>query len=165
MNFSILVDMNLAPDWIPVLVAAGHNAVHWSTVGAPTALDSDLMDWARTNDQLILTHDLDSAEGLRNLVTWFLPLEEAVGARSTSFVVPCAWSLDVGLLDETSARGHELGVHYVLEGSVRRAGSQVRINVQLVDAESGAIVSLLDKPLDSSNNASIPLIPIVWIEK
>ena len=34
--------------------------------------------------------------------------------------------------------GHELGVHYVLEGSVRRAGSQVRINVQLVDAESGA---------------------------
>jgi adenylate cyclase len=31
----------------------------------------------------------------------------------------------------------ELGVKYVLEGSVRRAGSQVRINAQLIDAISG----------------------------
>ena len=33
--------------------------------------------------------------------------------------------------------GRELGVQYVLEGSVRRAGGQVRITVQLVDAGSG----------------------------
>jgi len=32
----------------------------------------------------------------------------------------------------------ELGVRYVLEGSVRRAGGQVRINAQLIDAQSGA---------------------------
>ncbi len=31
----------------------------------------------------------------------------------------------------------ELGVRYVLEGSVRRAGNQVRINAQLVDATTG----------------------------
>ena len=31
----------------------------------------------------------------------------------------------------------ELGVRYVLEGSVRRAGDQVRINAQLIDAETG----------------------------
>ena len=31
----------------------------------------------------------------------------------------------------------ELGVRYVLEGSVRRAGDQVRINAQLIDAMSG----------------------------
>lgn len=32
----------------------------------------------------------------------------------------------------------ELGVDYVLEGSVRRAGDKVRINVQLIDGNSGA---------------------------
>jgi adenylate cyclase len=31
----------------------------------------------------------------------------------------------------------ELGVRYVLEGSIRRAGDQVRINAQLIDAVSG----------------------------
>jgi adenylate cyclase len=34
--------------------------------------------------------------------------------------------------------GRELGVRYVLEGSVRRLGNQVRVNAQLVDAETGA---------------------------
>jgi adenylate cyclase len=34
--------------------------------------------------------------------------------------------------------GRELGVRYVLEGSVQRSSSQVRINTQLVDAETGA---------------------------
>jgi adenylate cyclase len=33
--------------------------------------------------------------------------------------------------------GRELGVRYVLEGSVRRTGDQVRMNAQLIDAETG----------------------------
>jgi TolB-like protein/class 3 adenylate cyclase/Tfp pilus assembly protein PilF len=32
--------------------------------------------------------------------------------------------------------GHELGVRYILQGSVRRSGSQVRINAVLIDAET-----------------------------
>jgi len=36
--------------------------------------------------------------------------------------------------------GRKLGVRHVLEGSVRRAGMKVRINVQLIDAESGGHV-------------------------
>jgi adenylate cyclase len=34
--------------------------------------------------------------------------------------------------------GKELGVRYVLEGSVQRDQNRVRVNAQLVDAESGA---------------------------
>jgi TolB-like protein/class 3 adenylate cyclase len=34
--------------------------------------------------------------------------------------------------------GHELGVRYVLEGSVRKAGNRVRISGQLIDAATGA---------------------------
>ncbi|SDJ53071.1 TolB amino-terminal domain-containing protein [Bradyrhizobium sp. Rc2d] len=34
--------------------------------------------------------------------------------------------------------GRELNVRYVLEGSVRRDGDQVRVNTQLIDAETGA---------------------------
>ena len=36
--------------------------------------------------------------------------------------------------------GRELGVRYVLEGSVRRTGEQVRVNVQLIDTGSGAYI-------------------------
>src|SRR5271157_514739 len=34
--------------------------------------------------------------------------------------------------------GRELNVRYVLEGSVQRGGSRMRVNVQLIDAESGS---------------------------
>ena len=60
---------------------------------------------------VLLTHDLDSPEGVRNLVTLFIEIEEQVGARSCSYVVPCGWPLDYVLLDEVNRRGHEIGVH------------------------------------------------------
>jgi adenylate cyclase len=37
---------------------------------------------------------------------------------------------------DTKQIGRELGVRYVLEGSVRRSGNHVRINAQLIDAET-----------------------------
>jgi adenylate cyclase len=36
------------------------------------------------------------------------------------------------------AEGDKLGVRYVLEGSVRRSGNRVRVNAQLIDAETKA---------------------------
>jgi len=38
----------------------------------------------------------------------------------------------------TKQIGRELGVRYVLEGSVRRSGNQVRVNAQLIDAATDA---------------------------
>ena len=91
----------------------------WSRFpGWPLDLSADFVtDWIAPHTgttpraPALLTHDIDSADGLRNLVDQFLPLEEAAGARSTSYVVPCAWKLDHGLLREVGARGHEIGVH------------------------------------------------------
>jgi adenylate cyclase len=47
--------------------------------------------------------------------------------------------------------GKELGVRYVLEGSVQRDQNQVRVNAQLIDAESGGHLwaERFDKPLAS----------------
>jgi adenylate cyclase len=39
---------------------------------------------------------------------------------------------------DTRQVGRELGVRYVLEGSVRRSGNQIRVSVQLIDAETDA---------------------------
>jgi tetratricopeptide (TPR) repeat protein len=45
--------------------------------------------------------------------------------------------------------GRELNVRYAVEGSVQRAGSRVRVNVQLVDAQTGAHLwaERFDKPV------------------
>jgi peptidoglycan/xylan/chitin deacetylase (PgdA/CDA1 family) len=74
------------------------------TADAPASVPA-----ART--PVLLTHDIDSPEGLDRLVSDFLPLEEEVGARSTSYVVPCAWPIDHARCDAVVARGHDLGVH------------------------------------------------------
>lgn len=60
---------------------------------------------------VLLSHDIDTPQGLQNLVRDFLQLEEAVGATSSNYVVPCAWPIDHGLLGEVAARGHEVGIH------------------------------------------------------
>jgi TolB-like protein len=39
---------------------------------------------------------------------------------------------------DTKQIGRDLGVRYVMEGSVRRSGSRVRVNAQLIDAETDA---------------------------
>ena len=52
-------------------------------------------------------------------------------ARNSSFMYR-------GQPTDTSLIGRELGVRYLLEGSVRRAGGRLRINAQLIEAETGA---------------------------
>jgi len=95
-------------------------AQRWAAFpGWPLDLSADLLfdlscpTQPRTQEPVpvVLTHDIDSAEGLKNLVERFLPVEESAGARSTNFVVPCAWPVDEGLVAAIVGRGHEIGVH------------------------------------------------------
>ena len=39
---------------------------------------------------------------------------------------------------DTKRIGRELGVRYVLEGAVQRAGNRLRVNAQLIDTETDA---------------------------
>ncbi|TNG03172.1 MAG: hypothetical protein EP297_00530 [Gammaproteobacteria bacterium] len=47
--------------------------------------------------------------------------------------------------------GHELGTNYILDGSIRRLGSDLRINIQLIDVSNGAPLwaERYDKKLDN----------------
>ena len=42
-----------------MLIDAGIEAAHWSTLGANNAPDSLIMSYAHANDYVVLTHDLD----------------------------------------------------------------------------------------------------------
>jgi predicted nuclease of predicted toxin-antitoxin system len=55
----LLIDMNLSPRWVGVLVEGGFEAAHWSILGRMDAPDSEIMVYARANDYVVLTHDLD----------------------------------------------------------------------------------------------------------
>ena len=63
-------------------------------------------------------------------------------ARNTAFTYK-GKPLDVKTI------GRELNVRYVLEGSVQRGGNRMRVNVQLIDAETGNHLwaERFDKPL------------------
>ena len=63
-------------------------------------------------------------------------------ARNTAFTYK-------GKALDAKTIGRELNVRYVLEGSVQRSGNRMRVNVQLIDAETGSHfwAERFDKPL------------------
>jgi adenylate cyclase len=73
------------------------------------------------------------ADGItENLTTELSRIRDSfVIARNTAFTYK-------GKTIDAKEIGKELGVRYVLEGSVQRDQSRVRVNAQLIDAESGA---------------------------
>jgi class 3 adenylate cyclase/TolB-like protein len=71
------------------------------------------------------------ADGITEDLTIDLSRIADMFARNTAFTYQ-------GKRIDTKQIGHELGVRYMLEGSVRRLGNQIRINVQLIDAATDA---------------------------
>jgi len=55
----LLVDMNLSPSWIRRLAHHGFEAFHWSTIGAATARDDEILAWAHEHGFVVITNDLD----------------------------------------------------------------------------------------------------------
>ena len=51
--------MNLSPSWVERLASHGFEGVHWSTIGAATAPDVEILMWANEHKFVVLTNDLD----------------------------------------------------------------------------------------------------------
>jgi predicted nuclease of predicted toxin-antitoxin system len=60
----ILIDMNLSPDWVNEFKHHNIEAIHWSDAGDIGAPDLIIMDWARENEYIVFTHDLDFGTAL-----------------------------------------------------------------------------------------------------
>ena len=72
------------------------------------------------------------SEGMADEISTKLSKIQGVDVASRSAVTALKIS------DKTPADiGHQLGVRYLLEGSVRKVGKQVRVNVQLIDSSTG----------------------------
>ena len=112
----ILIDMNLSPTWVEVLNRAGHDAVHWSTVGDARATDVRILEYARDQGQLLFMHDLDFSVLLASTrqtgpsvlqVRTHDVLPNAIGTLIVSVLNDHAGVLQQGALasvDEASAR-------------------------------------------------------------
>ena len=83
MRLNLLVDMNLSPQWVPVLQRHGWQAAHWSTIGDPGASDKEITDWARDQEYVVFTHDLDF--GTMLALTHEAGAECAPGSRGGHF--------------------------------------------------------------------------------
>jgi predicted nuclease of predicted toxin-antitoxin system len=121
----LLLDMNLSPTWVRFLEERGFEAVHWSTIGAPTATDAGIMAWARDHSFVVITHDLDFSALLVHTdavgpsviqVRTQDVLPEAVGADVVRVLREHAAALDQGAivsLDELASRVRVLPIRRV----------------------------------------------------
>ena len=126
-----------------VLLAAG--ALAWRTGYTPrflaASIDDKLANAPRLSIVVLPFENLGGdpeqqyfADGITRrsyeLIFLYVP-DSFVIARDTAFTFK-------GRQVDAKAIGRELGVRYMLEGSVRRAGEKVEINAQLISTETGA---------------------------
>jgi predicted nuclease of predicted toxin-antitoxin system len=71
-----LLDMGISPEMSSILRGFGHDAVHLHEEGLDTLLDPAILEKARDQGYILLTHDLDFAD-----------LVAASGARLPSVVI------------------------------------------------------------------------------
>lgn len=115
----LLVDMNLSPRWVGLLAHHGLEAVHWSTVGAASAPDHEILAWAREHLHVLVTHDLD-----------FSAILAATRERSPS-VLQLRWldlQSDAAVAAvATAARAHREAIERGALLSIDERGARIRI--------------------------------------
>jgi TolB-like protein/class 3 adenylate cyclase/cytochrome c-type biogenesis protein CcmH/NrfG len=131
---------------LPILAAAGG----WYVLGGrnlkpsePAHLSIVVLPFANLSGDPSQDYFADGIT--ENLTTDLSRLSGAfVIARNTAFTYK-------GKNADAREIGKELGVRYVLEGSVQRDQNQVRVNAQLIDADSGGHLwaERFDKPLSN----------------
>ena len=107
----------------------------------PPRLSIVVLPFANIGGDPAQEHFVDGVtESLTTDLSWIRGA--VVIARNTAFTYK-------GQPIDVKGIGRELNVRYVLEGSVQRAGARMRVNVQLIDAESGSHLwaERFDKPL------------------
>jgi adenylate cyclase len=137
----------LAPALLMAIVAAGLAWRHgehfrlrpWRAESAPTAAEQPksaprlslvVLPFANLSNDPAQEYFADGIT--EDLTTDVARIQGSVViARNTAFTYK-------GKAVDAKQLGRELGVRYVLEGSVQRSRNQVRINAQLVDAETGS---------------------------
>jgi predicted nuclease of predicted toxin-antitoxin system len=55
----VLLDMNIPFKYAELLTNKGIDCIRWSDIGSPNATDTEIMEYARNNDFIVLTFDLD----------------------------------------------------------------------------------------------------------
>ena len=127
---------------LTLLLAIGGGVLWRSNLQVPTSVATSVPMAKQAPDKSIAVLPFDNmsgskdneyfadgiAEELLNQLAQLPGLQ--VAGRTSSFVFK-------GRDEDLREIGRKLGVAYVLEGSVRRAGSRVRITAQLIRAESG----------------------------
>lgn len=111
MNF--LLDMGISPGVMPVLRGLGHNASHLHVERLHRLTDSQILDKARAEGAIVLTHDLDfgtllaaSREALPSVIIFRLAdmRPENVGRHLLSIIARYADDLERGALLSVNER-------------------------------------------------------------
>lgn len=112
----ILLDMNLTPAWVNFFARSEITAIHWTQVGKGTAPDEEIFQWAKENNHVIITQDLDFSNilALSNsgkpsviLIRDKNSLPENIGRHLITIIQKYSTELEAGahiVLDSRSAR-------------------------------------------------------------
>jgi predicted nuclease of predicted toxin-antitoxin system len=103
----LMLDMNLSPEWCAALAVPGWEVRHWNDLGPRDATDSQVIEWARENQHVLLTQDLDFPQllfatqaGSPSVVLLRLDneLDRAQQARVKQAIIQSAQLLEKGCL-------------------------------------------------------------------